>query len=233
MKKYKIRQTSPLLWIISLLLTIFIGGGIIIAFAANGMFPKGQPILFAIIFIPIVVAAFYIPRFTATVEIEIIIDNNGIEKNWLKQFMFCNRPDIKIKWTEINDFVFEPDRQFDRFKITLKNGSKIKFYHNNDHDGKDDFISFLTDFENKVKELNSDQEKSNDIKRGKTIYETVWGLILAGFAIVMLIGIPILLFALPTSKTPNYGLIGISYAGAIFFLIQVIIHRQKYGNEKK
>lgn len=233
MKKYKIKQTSPLLWVISLLLTIFIGGGIIIALAAYGIFPKGQLILFAITFIPIVIAAFYIPRYTSTVEIQIIIDENGIEKNWLNQFVFCNQPDLKIKWTENNDFVFEPDRQFDKFKITLKNGVKIKFYHNNDHVGNDDFISFLIDFENKVKELNNDQDLSIDIKRGKTIYETVWGLILAGFAIAMLIGIPILLFAFPTSKTPNYGLIGMSYVGALFFLIQVIIHRQKYGNGKK
>ena len=71
------------------------------------------------------------------------------------------------------DYVFQPDRQFDQFKLHLKDGRKFKFYHNNDHDGKDDFQNFLADFSVKVKQYNNaDNDKKNDIRLGKTIYET-------------------------------------------------------------
>ncbi len=232
MKTYKIRQSSPTLWIISFILTIFVGMGIFLVFVSNRIIPKMEIWSFAIIFGSIIIAAFKIPRYTATVDIELTIDDIGIRKKWLKQFLFHNRPDIDIKWAEIKDYVYEPDRQFDKFKITLKDGERFRFFHNNDYNEKDEFLIFLNDFDKKVKEINSDQDKSNDIKRGKTIYESFGGLILAGFAILMLIAIPIILFMLPTRKTPNYGMIAIAYLGALFYLSQVIYHRRKYKDEK-
>jgi len=232
MTTYSIRQTSPTLWVISLLLTIFTGMGIAIALAANGLLPKGQMWLSIVIIAPFFILAFKIPRYTATVDIEIIIDEYGLKKKWLRQFVFQNHPDIEIKWTEVKDYVFEPDRQFDKFKMTLKDGTKFKFFHNNDYNDKDDFIKFLHEFELKVQQINTDQDKTNDIKRGKTIYETKWGLLLAAFAIVFIIGVPIMLIAIPPKKTPNYGALGASYFGAIFFLTQVILHRQRNREDK-
>lgn len=230
MKTYTIRQTSPALWGATLFITIFLGSLTLIVLAANGIFP--QPWLFVIIFTSICVVAFKIPRYTATGEIELTIDENGIKKKWLKQLLFHNRSDLSIKWIEIKDYVFEPDRQFDKFKMHIKDGTRFQFFHNNDHNDKDDFLQFLNDFESVVKEINTDKDKSNDIKRGKTIYESVWGLILAGFAIIMLIGIPIILFVSPTRKTPNYGMIGLAYLGAVYYIFQVFYHRRKYKDEK-
>jgi hypothetical protein len=233
MTTYSIRQTSPTLWVISLLLTIFTGMGLAIALAANGLLPKGQMWLFIVIIAPFFLLAFKIPRYTATVDIEIIIDEYGLKKRWLKQFLFQNRPDIEIKWTEVQDYVFEPDRQFDKFKMTLKNGTKFKFFHNNDYNDKDEFLTFLRHFEQKINQINSDKDTTNDIKRGKTIYVTKWGLVLAGFAIVMMIAFPVILIFFPAKKTPNYAAIGASYVGAIFYLTQVILHRQKSKSDGK
>lgn len=215
-----------------MLLTIFAGMGIFIALAANGLIPKGQIWLAFVIILPIFFLAFKVPRYTATVDIELEIDQDGLKKKWLKQFIFSNKPDLNIKWTEIQDYVFEPDRQFDKFKMTLKDGSKFKFFHNNDYNTKDDFLTFLRHFEQKITQINTDKDKSNDIKRGKTIYETKWGLVLAAFAILIIVAVPIMFIFFPTKKTPNYAAIGASYVGAIYFLIQVYTHRQRNASDK-
>ena len=232
MTTFNIRQTSTFLWIVSILATIFAGMGIFLVLVANGLIPKGQTWLAFVIILPIFFLAFKVPNYTATVDIELTIDEQGLKKKWLKQFIFSNKPDLDIKWTEIQDFVFEPDRQFDKFKITLKDGSKFKLFHNNDHNDKDDFLRFLQAFEHKITQINSDNNKTNDIKRGKTIYETNWGLLLAAFAILLIIAVPVMFIFFPTKKTPNYGAIGASYFGAIYFLFQVYIHRRRNRVDK-
>ena len=226
MTTYRIKQSSPWLFITTLLGVIFAGMAILLFLSSHHFLPKGITV-FVLTFIPIIGLAFYLPRFTATADIEINLDNLGFERKWIRQFIFHNKQDIQFQWSEIADYVVEPDKQFDQFKLHLKDGTKFRFYHNNVHNNKDDFRRFLYGFRAKVDEINSDKDKSNDIKLGKTIYETTWGLVLAGFAIMVMIGFPILLFALPTKRTPNYGMIGVAYVGAIYFLIQVYIHRQK------
>lgn len=225
---YKIKQSSPWLYIATMLIVIFSGMAILIFLAIYQILPKGQPFIFILCFAPIIGLAFYLPRFTATADIEITIDNDGIKRRWMRKFIFHNNEDEEYKWTEIADYVFQPDRQFDQFKMNLKDGTKFKFYHNNDYDSKDDFRKFLSNFVERVEQINNvDNNKLNDIKLGKTIYETFWGLILALIAVIMIIGIPIILFAFPTKKTPNYAMLGVAYIGAIYFVIQVYIHRKR------
>ena len=201
---------------------------ILIFLSSSQILPKGQPLIFILCFAPVRGLAFYLPRFTATADIEITIDSEGIKRRWVRQFILHNKQDDEFKWKEIDDYVFQPDRQFDQFKLHLKNDTKLKFYHNNDHDDKDDFRKFFSDFVERVEQLNNaDKDKRNDIKLGKTLYETTGGLILAVFAVIVIIGLPILLIALPTKKTPNYFGLGVGYTGAIYFLVQVYIHRKK------
>ena len=225
---YKIRQSSPWLFIATLLTVIFSGMAILIFLSSSQILPKGQPLIFILCFAPVIGLAFYLPRFTATADIEITIDSEGIKRRWVRQFILHNKQDDEFKLKEIDDYVFQPDRQFDQFKLHLKNDTKLKFYHNNDHDDKDDFRKFFSDFVERVEQLNNaDKDKRNDIKLGKTLYETTGGLILAVFAVIVIIGLPILLIALPTKKTPNYFGLGVGYTGAIYFLVQVYIHRKK------
>jgi hypothetical protein len=231
-KTYNIKQTSVFLWIFSLLASIFAGIGLmILIIKTTGIIPKDQPIFIIAVVAPIIFFAFRIPRYTATVEIELSIDNEGIKKKWLKQFLFQSRPDRNINWTEIKDFVFEPDRQFDKFKLTLKDGTKFKFHHNTDHNNKDDFHHFRLDFEKKIAKLNSEKDRANNIKRGKTIYETVWGLILAVIGIVMIIASIVIFLFFPSKKTTNYAMLGASAIGTVYFIFQVYDHRKKNRNE--
>lgn len=193
---YKIKQSSPWLFIATLLTVIFSGMAILISLTSYQILPKGQPLTFILCFAPIIGLAFYLPRYTATADIEITIDDDGIKRKWLRKFIMHSSEDSEYKWTEIADYVFQPDRQFDQFKLHLKDGTKFKFYHNNDHDNKDDFRKFLSSFVERVEQINNaDRDKLNDIKLGKTIYETFGGLILALLAVILIIGIPIILFA--------------------------------------
>ena len=230
-KTYKIKQSSPWLFITTLLTVIFSGMTILVFLTSNQILPKGQTLLLIVYVSPVIGLAFYLPRFIATADIEILIDEDGIKRKWLRQFIFHSKQDDEFKWTEIDDFVFQPDRHFDQFKLHFKNGTKFKFYHNNDHDNKDDFRKFLSNFVQKVEQLNNaDNDKRNDIKIGKTIYETTWGLVLAAIAVIMIVGIPIMLFILPHKGTPkisNYFYLAASYMGAIYFVIQVYIHRKR------
>ena len=227
MTKYKIKQTSSFLWIISMFAIIFAGIAIIIVLAVNGLFPAGQTWLVFVIIAPIFFLAFKVPPYTSTVDIELTIDEQGLKKKWLKQFIFSNNPDLDIKWSEIEDFVFEPDRQFDKFKMTLKDGTKFNFFHNRSYNDKDDFTRFLKDFELTIKQINSDKDESNDIKRGKTIYETNWGVALAVLAIFMIIAVPIIFIFFPADKAPNYGSVIILYSSAFYFLFQFYTYRRK------
>lgn len=133
----------------------------------------------------------------------------------------------EVEWSEIQDYSFQPARQFDKFKIRRIGGDTLKFYHNNDDNTKDDFIKFIKDFEAKVKEENSRNENESRIKEGRTIYETGIGLIIGIFAFIVIIGFPIFLFISNFKNNLNYPAIAGVYVGAIFYLTMVIIHRTK------
>ena len=227
---FKITQSSPWLFLLTFLTVIFSGVAILIFLSSNQILPKGQPLIFMLCFAPICGLAFYLPRFTATADIEITLNNSGIKRTWMRQFILQNKPDSEFKWSEIEDYVFQPDRQFDQFKLHFKDGTKFKFHHNTDHDSKDDFRKFILEFAQRVGQLNSaNDDNSNDIKLGKTIYETTWGLIFAVIAIIMIVGFPVMLFVLPhkgTLKGSNYAMLGASYIGAIYYVIQVYTHRK-------
>jgi F0F1-type ATP synthase assembly protein I len=226
---YKIKQTSIFLWLVSLLGTIYSSILLIASLIKFGLIPspQGQPIYIIALVAPITFFAFKVPNHIASADIELTIDEDGLNKKWLKQFPFLDRPDIKIYWTDMKDFVYQPERQFDKFKITLKDGTKFKFHHNNDHRDKDDFQKFQLDFEKKVSKLNNDSLKKNNIKQGKTIYETAWGLISAIIGVIAIVGLIIVVLFSPFKKTTNYAMLWASLIGTIYFIYQVYVHRKK------
>lgn len=226
-KIYNIKQTSVFLWIFSLLTSIFIGAQLIILSTKMGLISKDQPIFIIILVAPIIFFSFKVPRFIATADIEVIIDNEGLKKKYLKQFLFQNKPNRNINWTEIKDFVFEPDRQFDKFKLTLTDGTSFKLHHNTDHNETDDFQQFVIDFRQKISHYNSNNTGTNNIKRGKTIYETSWGLVLSVISALIIVAIITVFILYPIKKTTNYFALGASMMGAAYFIFQVYIHRTK------
>jgi hypothetical protein len=83
MKTYKIKQSSQLLFIATL---IILGvGGMYILISLTNSLPKIS--LFLCIG-AIFCCAYFMARYLSTAEIEMIMDNDGIKKKWVKQFLF-------------------------------------------------------------------------------------------------------------------------------------------------
>ena len=70
--------------------------------------------------------ALYIQRFISRAEVEVSLTNNNISIKWVKQFIFHNRADREIPFHEIESYKYQEDRNFDLFKLTLKDGVEIK-----------------------------------------------------------------------------------------------------------
>lgn len=154
MSKYRIKQTAPFLWVITLLLVIFLGVAILITLVAYQIFPPGAQLLFILMLIPIIILAFMIPQYFATGEVEIEVSDSAITKNWIKQIRFQKRADSEIKWVDIAAYRYTIGRKFSRFKLTAKNKASFLFYHSGE-ENKDDFRQFLTDFELQLKNNNA------------------------------------------------------------------------------
>ena len=99
MNRYKIKQSSPWLFVATLLLTIFTGIILLLILTKYQIIPKGHPLIFILCFTPIMILAFYFPKFIAVAEIEISFNDEGLQKKWLTQFVLHNKKDIKIKWS--------------------------------------------------------------------------------------------------------------------------------------
>lgn len=226
MNSYKIYVSSPLLFIATLIVGIF-GGSILIYTIKQALFSTIDELFTVVFAIGLIFLVFYLARRASRAEIEIQIDNDGLKHNWVKRFPLDNRKDFEIKWMDIDNYNFQPDRQFDKFKIKLKDGAKYKFYHNNDYDDKDDFQKFLQAFTRKVHNLNSqDVNVSNNIKQGKTIYETTFGLVLAIFGLIVIIGFPIMVIFFPPEKI-SWGPAIAAYGGAIYYVSIVYLYRKR------
>ena len=112
-------------------------------------------------------------------------------------------------------------------KFKLVGDRTFRIWHNNGLI-RDDFYKLVPAFEERVQSYNAIQkEETTLIKRSKTIYETWLGLILAIAAGIFLISIPIVIFFLPHKSKINWFGFGAAYAGALFFIGQVVHYRKK------
>lgn len=229
---YEIKLSNPWLYIVTKMTTLFLGIGILLLLETQGLFPGSVKLVIILAIVIVYSAIFILPKFTSVAEIEMTISEEGIQRKWIKQFLFYNKADDEFQWSEIDSFVFQPGRQFDQFKIYFTNGTKLRLYHNNDLDFKDGFIEFLANFQNKVEEINQQKGKTQ-IKRAKSFYETRLGLVLVWIFVVFVIGIIVLLFLTPKKGhlTPAifFGLAA-SVSGGVYYVIQVYVHRRDRRN---
>jgi hypothetical protein len=226
METFQIRASSWVIYILTLL-TIIIGGSILgIAILPT----KGNQSVAIAMTVTVVVGAFYATRFTARAVTEWTITESEIQVRWLDQFIFHNKPDLNINWNDIQEYKYQPDKNFDLFKLKLKDGTVIKLWHNTSTTD-DDFKRFVGEFERQVQIHNQrDTDTTTDIKKAKTIYETKLGLALAVFAGLCLLAIPILIAVLPNKSKVNWAGLGVAYAGGLFFIFQVLAFRRKQSS---
>ncbi|MHB0915906.1 MAG: hypothetical protein ACYC5A_10215 [Thermoleophilia bacterium] len=137
-------------------------------------------------------------------------------------------------------------------ELRLKDGSKCKIYHDRSTVNKDDYLDFLKDFKLMVAEANAGKAEEEDretasteaenestspevsektpsaeiaIRKGTDIYDTKGGIVLAGFAILLIISFPVLLF-MPVQNPSSFGLLGAFCIGAAVYLYEFYTHRR-------
>ena len=222
MKTYRIKQSSPIIFIVTL---IFLICSPIILLKDVVNENHNQKNLVVILIVVLFFGVYYLARFVSTAIIQIKMDELGIKITWAKHFFLQKRSDFEIEWIDISEFKIEPDRNWDKFKIISKYDNKFQILHNTDHNGKDDYSNFIKDFEIKVKEINSDNEESNDINRIPNFYESTAGVL---FAIFLIIGLIVLTILMVTSKNHFSNPLAISavYLSAFFYIYQVYNYRK-------
>lgn len=159
---------------------------------------------------------------------EIGISKKGLKMNWSNQFLFHNKVDYDILFSDIKEYVFENNRNYDIFKLTLKDNSKIVI-HRDIFYYKDDFQLFKNDFIEKIKEVNRDNEANeNTIQEGQSFYETKAAIVVSYILIAVLIAIPIVIFIfqLDWRKPSLFASLGSLYLGVIYFLVLVEQHKK-------
>jgi len=83
----------------------------------------------------------FIPDLLSTAMSEWTFTEYGIHIKWLSRFLFNSKNDINIKWQDIQEYKYEPNRYFDLFRIKLGDQTIIKFWHSNY--AIDDFHAFI------------------------------------------------------------------------------------------
>jgi len=204
------------LYVLRYFLSIAIGVIIAIAFV-----PKGEMIIFLVVFGGIV---YLLNKLTKGIDkgiVNLTINDEGFEIEWVKQFPFHNRVNETFKWIDIVDYTHIPDQHFDIFRIRT-NQKKIKLSLANT---TEEFYNFFADLETKVEALKLN-DKTLNLKRGKTFYETKWAVGFAVFFALALVGfIGVMLFRPP--KKMNYGSMFMFLGTAIFFIYTVWSYRRK------
>lgn len=206
-------------------------GGIFLAFK---FLPKDNT-LAIIAVVLIMVLAFFLQRFISLGIVIVNLTDKEISINWIKQYIFHNRPNRQIPLSDIDSYKYQPDQNFDLFKLTLKDGSEIRLWHFTFTSG-DDFHKLAENFSQIVVKSNKERKKEFkseeldqagvEIKREKTIFESEFAPFLAAFAILMIIAVPLILYFKPAETSKNSFALLAPMAGAIFFLIQFYKYRR-------
>jgi len=189
--------------------------------------------------------ALFIQRYISKAEVEFKLNDDSLSIRWLKQFIFHKRSDMEISLNDIESYKYQDDPNFDLFKLTLKDGTELKFWHFTLTRG-DDFKKLIFDFPSKVSRHNKKIERKSEktdknkkpekaetiIKNEKTIFESTYAPLFAGFAILLLVAVPLILFTKPTGKSSNPFMGLAAMFGGLFFLIQYFKHRKKNKTEQ-
>jgi hypothetical protein len=236
MTTYNFKASKPSLFVLTFFFSLVIGTFLIIFASKFGIFPKDN-VFFILFFCGLIILSIFLIKLTSFAKLEItLLDDDSISIKWLEKFLFCNKPNITYSFNEIAAYITQDDPYWEWLKIEMTDGSIYKICHSTflTKDNYSEFVSaFVSSVQNYNMVINKNSVKDNltikqeTIKRAKSIYETNSGLVLAGFAMVVIIALPILLIVVPSTKEPNYFMFGLGYLGAIYFLIKVYKLRKK------
>jgi len=89
----------------------------------------------------------YIPNWPSTALTEWSVTEKEIQIKSLSQFIFHKKPISILTGKIFRNTKYQPERNFNSFKLKLHDGTIIKFWHNNSTIYDDDFDAFLSYFE--------------------------------------------------------------------------------------
>jgi hypothetical protein len=218
MKKYTFNATR--LWIF-LPTLIFLICFFPIQF--NSFFKGFNGVLGFIIFAVLLIVSFGFSWILSTNNISISMTDSNLRIDKSKGLLPYKSKDFLF--TDILEYSFIPDRQYDTLKIKLKNGEIIRIlkFDSLFNSKSEDFHRFVDRFKKKVDQLND--EKKTEIYRVLNFYETKQGIYIAyifGFCILLLV----VSMIINTNKLNVAGIL-VAIAGGVFYIYQVIKFKRK------
>ena len=166
----------------------------------------------------------YLTKYTSNGELSIMIDDNGLEIKWIKNYLLYKYRDRKISWVEIKSYKLTPDRWFDIFKIKMIQGRNFIFERDSLKNNDDDFNNFFSELGKRIRKYNKDESKLHKIRNAPTLYEGLSGKILLGFTVLVMAGgfvvLVVGLFKGIRNYSSLFGLLG-AMGGGLFTIITI------------
>lgn len=156
--------------------------------------------------------------------VELRVQSEGIQITWLKQIVLFKQGNHLLKWTEMKDYMYQPEQYFDLFRIRMNDKRKFNFslIGNNP-----DFHYFLHNLETTIEKKS--KLEGVDIVKANNIYQSKFGLIWAIFCCIVIAGGIIAFFIIEpkpgTERNLSYLLVPLMVC--IFSVLNVWQHRRK------
>ncbi|UII20552.1 hypothetical protein [Fulvivirga ligni] len=116
---------------------------------------------------------------------KMIIEMNkeGLQFIWIKQFIFHNKQNISLQWSEISEHSYDGSSHLDQFVLKLKSGKKMKFFFRFMEEGFMDFYHNMQELTGAISQV----DDSVHISRTVGFFETEFGKWLVfGFGVLIL-----------------------------------------------
>jgi hypothetical protein len=188
-------------------------------FLVLSLMPKEMNSIFTtILLLGLLAGIAYLATILSSARIKIEITEESFKHIWIRKFYFSREKDIEIKWSQIIDYVFDADKGFDSFQLTLPNHKRYKIYRYNYFPQKDDFVKFHAQFPKNLEQINEINDK--EIKKGKTFYQEAgfkWLMIFMTAGVALIFGNKLLN---PESGT-SWGTLGVLGTAILFYWLQI------------
>ena len=151
MHTFHIKASSWILFVLTFVTVLFAG----IFFIFHFSHQAENQVIIVLLFFTIFGLALLSARFISQAETKWTVSDSELKLEWTTQFLFQNRPTLIVGWRDIQEYKFQPDRNFDLYSLRLKDGRIIRLWHST-FLTKDDFEKFIGYFEKEVVKHNSE-----------------------------------------------------------------------------
>jgi len=225
MQTFQINTTSRLHYILILL------AGLFVVIPAIAFFPETQNKYIIIIggIIGLSFLVFWLATKYSKQIVRLTINPAGLGVEWIELAPFSRRQNLNISWSDIDNYIYQVEREFDLFKITFTNGRKFKLSISHEYDDQVIFDEFYQSFLTKIDHLRDPQstERILHIRQGKTFYEKPLGIGLAFLAAGLLIFVILFILNSEDKKSIKWGKFLTSTTICLYYIRLVWQHNKR------